>query len=250
MRELLINSPQQESRDNEIVSPDFKNSNINLGTLYGGDYNDYNDYGSSFDESGYDLPGIIVTPDGNYPENNPWDNGRDHWNGNNQDDDWGFDDFIGGNSYAFTTDNDYSNGMAVLNAMNDSIKNGNALVVEKFSDSNTYKVCNLSSYAGNFVTPSIDLYTHFFGDTDRIAKLGKAFSKSNLIASTALAVITYAEEGEVDWWAIGGIVAGAGAMIFTGTWWVPIVLDGVAILCGAISLANSSTNNSQSTPSY
>jgi len=221
-------------------------------SLSGGDYNDYDDYGNSFDESGYTLPGIIVTPDGNYPEDDSWDNGYDPWNDSYQDDDWGFDDFIGsgGNSHGSSFDKDYSKGIAVLNAMNDSIKNGNALVVEKISDSTAYTVCNLANYAGNFAIPSMDLYSYYFGETDKIAKLGKAFAKGNLFASTALAIIAYADTEEIDWWGVAGALAGLGAIICPATTLIPLVLDGVAIFCGAMSLINGSSDSQQSNTSY
>lgn len=250
MKELLTNLLQPESKDSEIITPNFKKSTAHLGSVYGGDYNDYNDYGNSFDESGYDLPGIVVTPGGNYPEDDSWNNGRDPWNDNNQDDEWGFDDFIGGNSYGLTTDKDYSNGIAVINAMNDSIKNGSALVVEKFSDSNTYKVCNLSSYAGNFVIPSMDLYAYYSKEVDQVVKLGRTFSRGNAIVGGIFAVIT-AFDDEPDWWAIAGAVAGiTGAFLCPPASLLPLVFDGIAIFCGAMSLAQSSSGGGSSQQQY
>lgn len=137
MKRPFTDLKQTETESSVLTLQSHNKPIASLNALFGGDYNDYDDYGNSFNESGYDLPGIIVTPDGSYPEDDSWNSGNEPWNDNNQDDEWGFDDFTGsgGSSSGSAFDKDYSNGMAVLYAMNDSIKNGTALVVEKFTDS-------------------------------------------------------------------------------------------------------------------
>lgn len=220
---------------------------------YGGNY-DYsfsNGDGDPFNENyGYTLDDIYVTPDGNY-----WDDDT-NWLHELFPDNPMYDDDFFGRDNSLTTPEDYAqcmaDGNAVLNAMIDSIKNGTALYVEKVSDSAAYKIANLSNYASDFVMPVVDVMEHLYVNSpETILKLGKSFGRFNAVTGSVLAIITVYDEN-TDWWAIASAAAGVFGLLVPASWplAVPLVIDGLAITFGAISLANSSSENNSRSSNY
>lgn len=226
---------QRDQREKEInLPPDV------LGRT-GGDY-----YG---DDYYITLPELIVTPEGNYwndsPDWNDWDPNdprNDDWNNPYDDDrDWG----QGGDSNTpsqSTEEQQIARGIRIASAIQDSINNKTAVVVDKPTDSNIYKAANISSYGANFALAEMDVYSAITGNKTVLKSFGGAFGGINSGVGLVVAVMALNDGNitESDIWGAASAVLGTAGYV-TGFFCPPaaLVLDGISIICGAVSLATS-----------
>lgn len=232
---------QRNYREKEAMLPK------NVLDRTGGDY-----YG---DDYYITLPELIVTPEGNYwndsPDWNDWDPNdprNNDWNDPYDDDrNWG----NGGNSNTpsqTTEEQQISRGMRIASAMQDSINNKTAVVIEKATDSNLYKAVNIANYGANFAIAEMDVYSVITKSTTALKSLGGAFGGVN--AGVGLVVAWMAlDDGNITqsdiWGAASALFGAAGFLISLGGPTVaPLALacDGISIICGAVSLATSNDN--------
>ena len=167
----------------QINNVSVNNSEINLATLiglnpdfpykdrFGGDYQDYDDYGhgNSFDpDNPYQLPDIIVTPGGNYWE----DDNDDSWNSNpNDSESFDFDNYFhsgGENQSGKSDDQLIADGIKVAKIICDSIKNDTAIGIQKISETNEFKIANVSSFGINFAAAEFDVYESLMKDINTL----------------------------------------------------------------------------------
>ena len=252
----------------QINNVSVNNSEINLATLiglnpdfpykdrFGGDYQDYDDYGhgNSFDpDNPYQLPDIIVTPGGNYWE----DDNDDSWNSNpNDSESFDFDNYFhsgGENQSGKSDDQLIADGIKVAKIICDSIKNDTAIGIQKISETNEFKIANVSSFGINFAAAEFDVYESLMKDINTLTTFGRYLSRGNVIASGIMAYIAYSEDNN-DCWAWASFLFGAaGALASFTPIGLPFILlcDGLSICCGAMSLKNMNNDNtSQNNQTY
>lgn len=230
---------QRTYREKEAMLPE------NVLDRTGGDY-----YG---DDYYITLPELIVTPEGNYwndsPDWNDWDPNdprNNDWNDPYDDDrSWG----NGGNSNTSsqsTEEQQISRGMRIASAMQDSINNKTALVVEKATDSNLYKATNIANFGANFALSEMDVYSVITNSKTVLKSFGGAFGGVNagVGAIVAIMAVTDGEVTESDMWGAASAALGLAGYI-TGYFFPPaaLVFGGLSIICGAVSLATSNNNN-------
>lgn len=232
---------QRNSREKEIILPPDVLSRT------GGDY-----YG---EENYITLPEIIVTPDGNYWEGSdnwndydPNDPRNNDWN-NPYDDDWTWGN--GGHSNTpsqSTEEQQISRGMRIASAIQDSINNKTAVVIEKATDSNIYKAVNIANYGANFAIAKMDVYSLITNNKTVLKSLGGAFGGVNAGVGAIVAYMAL-DDGNITqsdiWGAASAFFGVAGFFIgLAGPPAIPIALacDGLSIIFGAVSLATSNDN--------
>lgn len=233
--------------------------------IYGGDYNDYNDYGNSFDERGYDLQGIVVTPNGNYTEDDFW-NIHDIWddndfflddNSNNNDIPWYENNDSNGNNSPISEDIQISNGKIIANAIKDSIHNGSALYIEKTSetkitDTKGYKAATVANFGTNFALSEMDVYSTIMDSKTILKSFGGVLGAANAIGGCVIAYFAL-NDGEITPSDIWGAASAFFGIVGYGLGYVyppaALVIGGVSIICGVISLATSNSNNNNNSNS-
>ncbi|MBD5309954.1 MAG: hypothetical protein HDS10_05955 [Bacteroides sp.] len=212
---------------------------------HGGNY-----YITGWDDDGYWFREFIVTPGGgsNSDNDNYW--GSNHDNDNS----WGFgSDHIGGSSNV--SDQELiEKGQQVTRIITDSIKNQTALYVEKSTDSNAYKVATVLNNATNIPVTQADLISKITNaDPLTLKTLGKSFGGmlggANAILGAVLTITDAAEANsidEIDWWGMAAAVSGVAGFVCNFCCPpVALVFDGISIICGFISMANSGSNDNQ-----
>ncbi|MFG6324974.1 MAG: hypothetical protein K1W41_27775 [Lachnospiraceae bacterium] len=204
------------------------------------------------------MPDIIVTPGGNYWE----DDNDDSWNSNpNDSESFDFDNYFhsgGGNQSGKSDDQLIADGIKVLNAMCDSIRNGTAIYLEKdttkITDSNAFKLANITNYGMNFALSEMDVYSTIYNQKTVLKSFGGALGAANAAAGGVIAFFAVFDRDTTEsdkWGAAAAVLSIVGYGV--GYFYPPaaLVIGGLSIICGAISLATSGNQNSnQSNSNY